>query len=53
MPGDYSNSFDSCAGDDTEPMGVYGSSTFYQVGRLFTSNATWPDKRSTGRTLYP
>ncbi|KAI0754238.1 hypothetical protein C8Q80DRAFT_1296968 [Daedaleopsis nitida] len=30
MPGDYSNSFDSCHGDSGEPMGVYGTSTFHQ-----------------------
>ncbi|ETW77938.1 hypothetical protein HETIRDRAFT_435869 [Heterobasidion irregulare TC 32-1] len=31
MPGDYSNgTFDRCAGDSGEPMGVYGTSTFHQ-----------------------
>lgn len=30
MPGDYSEGFDSCSGDSGEPMGVYGSSTWYQ-----------------------
>ncbi|KAM5543463.1 hypothetical protein V8D89_002714 [Ganoderma adspersum] len=31
MPGDYSSgSFDSCKGDTGEPMGVYGTSTFFQ-----------------------
>lgn len=31
MPGDYSaGSFDTCLGDSTEPMGVYGTSTFHQ-----------------------
>ncbi|KAI0297875.1 hypothetical protein B0F90DRAFT_1952683 [Multifurca ochricompacta] len=30
MPGNYGNGFDKCAGDTGEPMGVYGSSTFFQ-----------------------
>ncbi|KAG9011438.1 hypothetical protein FRB90_007279 [Tulasnella sp. 427] len=31
MPGDYSNGvFDSCMGDSSEPMGIYGTSTFHQ-----------------------
>lgn len=31
MPGNYDvGSFDTCLGDSTEPMGVYGSSTFHQ-----------------------
>ncbi|KAM5541919.1 hypothetical protein V8D89_004229 [Ganoderma adspersum] len=31
MPGDYSSdSFDSCKGDSGEPMGVYGTSTWFQ-----------------------
>ncbi|PIL23120.1 hypothetical protein GSI_14429 [Ganoderma sinense ZZ0214-1] len=31
MPGDYSNgTFDSCQGDTGEPMGVYGTSTWFQ-----------------------
>ncbi|KAI1794317.1 hypothetical protein LXA43DRAFT_883724 [Ganoderma leucocontextum] len=31
MPGDYSGgSFDSCKGDSGQPMGVYGTSTFWQ-----------------------
>ncbi|KAI9510079.1 hypothetical protein F5148DRAFT_1282277 [Russula earlei] len=30
MPGNYGPGFDQCLGDDGEPMGVYGSSTFFQ-----------------------
>nr|GAT47198.1 predicted protein [Mycena chlorophos] len=30
MPGNYDTGFTSCEGDSGEPMGVYGSSTFYQ-----------------------
>ncbi|KLO14420.1 hypothetical protein SCHPADRAFT_317601 [Schizopora paradoxa] len=31
MPGDYSaGTFENCAGDSGEPMGVYGGSTFHQ-----------------------
>ncbi|KAI0259033.1 hypothetical protein BC834DRAFT_962684 [Gloeopeniophorella convolvens] len=30
MPGDYGTGFDQCAGDSGEPMGVYGTSTFFQ-----------------------
>ncbi|KAI0293369.1 hypothetical protein B0F90DRAFT_1941084 [Multifurca ochricompacta] len=30
MPGNYGKGFNKCAGDTGEPMGVYGSSTFYQ-----------------------
>ncbi|KAH9993495.1 hypothetical protein BJV74DRAFT_770865 [Russula compacta] len=30
MPGNYGPGFDQCLGDDGEPMGVYGPSTFYQ-----------------------
>ncbi|EPQ52291.1 hypothetical protein GLOTRDRAFT_112240 [Gloeophyllum trabeum ATCC 11539] len=31
MPGNYSpGAFEQCAGDSGEPMGVYGTSTFYQ-----------------------
>ncbi|RPD54924.1 hypothetical protein L226DRAFT_82742 [Lentinus tigrinus ALCF2SS1-7] len=30
MPGNYNSGFDSCKGDSGEPMGVYGTSTFFQ-----------------------
>jgi len=30
MPGNYDAGFESCSGDDTEPMGVYGTSTWHQ-----------------------
>jgi len=30
MPGDYTAGFTSCRGDDDLPMGVYGTSTFFQ-----------------------
>lgn len=42
MPGDYDMGFTACEGDDTEPMGVYGSSTFYQ------GDAVTPDAHSPG-----
>jgi hypothetical protein len=44
MPGDYDAGFTSCQGDDTEPMGVYGSSTFYQ------GEPTTPDAHTPGAT---
>ncbi|KAF8962570.1 hypothetical protein BDZ97DRAFT_1662743 [Flammula alnicola] len=30
MPGNYGSGFDQCAADSGEPMGVYGTSTFFQ-----------------------
>ncbi|TFK92500.1 hypothetical protein K466DRAFT_573021 [Polyporus arcularius HHB13444] len=30
MPGNYNDGFDQCKGDTGEPMGVYGTSTFFQ-----------------------
>ncbi|KJA25451.1 hypothetical protein HYPSUDRAFT_199615 [Hypholoma sublateritium FD-334 SS-4] len=30
MPGNYDGGFDQCAADSGEPMGVYGTSTFFQ-----------------------
>lgn len=30
MPGNYGTGFDQCLGDDGAPMGVYGTSTFFQ-----------------------
>ncbi|KAF8258827.1 hypothetical protein EI94DRAFT_1753406 [Lactarius quietus] len=30
MPGNYGTGFDQCAGDSGAPMGVYGTSTFFQ-----------------------
>ncbi|XP_006463015.1 hypothetical protein AGABI2DRAFT_43698, partial [Agaricus bisporus var. bisporus H97] len=30
MPGNYDSGFDTCQADTGEPMGVYGSSTFFQ-----------------------
>ncbi|KZO96220.1 hypothetical protein CALVIDRAFT_481685 [Calocera viscosa TUFC12733] len=46
MPGDYSSgAFDSCDADNTEPMGVYGSSTFFQ-GDPSTPDAHTPGASS-------
>ncbi len=50
MPGDYDMGFTACEGDDTEPMGVYGSSTFSQ-GDAVTPDAHSPGASSMCTTL--
>jgi hypothetical protein len=50
MPGNYNAGFTTCEGDSTEPMGIYGTSTWYQ-GHKPTPSAHKAGKSSKCSTL--